>query len=175
MSSKSDSEGRVGQSSGALVITNLIGAAAPGDIIDDLLDEGIVGHLDWEVGASANPEDIDEENSSGKGSLRRYAEFSRAGGYVITHMKHGDRVLIGRASPSSIRFEEIKGGKYDGKILKCVDLDVWAEIDEDEFEGIHEVIEARPRNVFHQIQDEDHAQRIVAALTTLEREGKVNR
>lgn len=158
---------------GARVMSNRVGPGVPDSIIDELLDEGIVGMLDYDIGHSADPDDID--SPSGQGALKNVATFSRTGGYVVSHKVKYDRVVVGRASPSSFRFEELEGGDYDGKVLKCVDLDVHAEISEDGFEGVFEVVRKRPRQVFNPIGDVDHRERVVAAVTVLEREGKLQR
>lgn len=175
MSEKQSKSVRRTDPEGALVVTNRINPGAPDHIVDELLNEGIIGLLDYDTGKSLNADELSGRNPAGKGALNNMVEFSRVGGYVAAHTKGFDQVIVGRASPDSIRFEEIDSGKYDGTVLKCAKLEVYDEIPEDRFNGVYQVIRDRPQQVFSEINDSDHTERVVAAVTTLEQEGKIDR
>jgi len=173
--SQSAGVSRVGPN-GAMVIANFIDVMKAPDMIHELLDEGIVGMLDYRTGYSFDPKDVDSSNRMGRGVLRRAGEFSRVGGFVGTHTED-ERLVIGRASPGNIRFEEFEGGDADGLVLKCFQLDAWADVDQDEFAGIHEMLKAdgQSRSVFNPIHDEALAERLVAAVTDVHRRGGLKR
>lgn len=175
MPEKNSASARRTEPEGALVVTNRVNPGAPEKVVDELLDEGIIGQLDYDTGKSLNADELSGSNPAGKGALNNMAEFSRVGGYVVAHTKGFDRVIVGRASPDSIRFEEIKTGTHAGPVLKCAKLEVKGEITEDQFSGVYQVIRDRPQQVFSEINNPDHAERVVAAVTTLEQEGKLER
>lgn len=171
----SESGRRVDEGAGALVIVNRIGKALPDAVVHELLDDGIVGHLDYGTDASTNPEDVKKENKIGRGSLRRFNQFSRRGGYIVSHMLEGDRIILGRALGGCVRNEEIEGGKYDGKVLNCIQLDEYAEIEAGEFEAIDQLLASRTRSVFNPPDDDELAMDVIAAFGSLDRNGRLER
>lgn len=46
---------------GTMILTNRCDAGVPADTTVALLERGIGGHLDYNLGASMNPEDIDRD------------------------------------------------------------------------------------------------------------------
>jgi hypothetical protein len=60
-------------------------------------------------------------------------------------------------------------------VLKCVQLDAYAEIGAGELDGIHQISgeQGRSRFTFTDLEDEDEIEQVVAAVTMLEREGRL--
>lgn len=164
---------RKAEPQGAMVVKNLVKVEVPDSIVNELLDEGIVGLLDYGIEYSFNPDEISDDNPLGRGVLSNMPEFSRVGGYVLTRTPKSERIIVGRASPSCIRFEKIQNGT--DVVLKCVELDAYADVTDEGFDGLHDVIEERPRSVFNPIGNSDHRERVVSVVTQLERNGKIQR
>jgi hypothetical protein len=160
---------------GAMVVSNRVSPDVSEKVIDGLLDEGIVGLVDYGIGPSLDPEALPKDNTTGRGSLNDLLEFSRVGGYLVAHKDGLDRIVSGRARPGSLRFERIEMSDGSEKVLKCVQLDAYAEVGEDELEGIHQIsgMEGRSRHTFTDLDDEDEIEQVVAAVTMLEREGRL--
>lgn len=160
---------------GAIVVSNRVSPGVSDEVIDDLLDEGIVGLADYNIGPSLDPDDLPKKNSTGRGSLNDIMAFSRVGGYLLAHKDGLDRIVAGRARPGSLRFEKIKMGDGSTKVLKCIQLDAYADIEKNELEGIHEIAdtEGRSRHTFTDLNDEEEVEQVVAAVTMLEREGRL--
>jgi hypothetical protein len=160
---------------GAMVVSNRVSPDVSEEVIDDLLDEGVVGLVDYDIGPSLDPDELSKNNTTGRGSLNDLLEFSRVGGYLVAHKDGLDRIVSGRARPGSLRFERIEMSDGSEKVLKCVQLDAYAEIGEDELEGIHQIsgMEGRSRHTFTDLDDEDEIEQVVAAVTMLEREGRL--
>jgi len=177
MSSQTSGRRRRTEIEGALVVSNRVDPDVPDEIIHELLDEGIVGLLDFKTGRSVDPNDLESTNYPGRGAFGNFAEVSRVGSYLISFTEDFGRVIVSRAGPSSIRFVPVENADPNGGTLwlKCIDTEIHADVDEDEWEGVFEVVRDRHRNVFGKINDADHRERVVAALTTLEREGKIQR
>jgi len=159
---------------GANVISNRIESSVPDSAIDEMLEEGIFGAVDYGTGKSL---DSDEAGSrTGSAALNNMVDVSRNGAYIVSFTPSFDRVFLSRVTPSSIRFEEFQDTEGETTtVLKCVEAEVYTEIEEDKFQGIYDVISDRQRLVFHNIKDSDHRERVVAALTAQERSGKIQR
>lgn len=160
---------------GAMVVSNRVSPDIAEEVIDDLLDEGIVGLVDYNIGPSLDSDRLDKTNGPGRGSLNDLREFSRVGGYLLAHKDGLDRIVAGRARPGSLRLEKIEMADGSEKVLKCVQLDAYAEIAEDELEGVHGIAgkEGRSRHTFTDLDDNDEIEQVVAAVTMLEREGRL--
>lgn len=177
MKESASAEGRdrrvVGE--GALVVSNRVSPDISEEAIDDLLDEGIVGLVDYDIGPSLDPDSLPKKNTTGRGSLKDLMEFSRVGGYLVAHKNGLDRIVAGRARPGSLRFEKIEMVDGSEKVLKCVQLDAYAELDEDELDGIRQISGqvGLSRHTFTDLDDEDEIEQVVAAVTMLEREGRL--
>lgn len=160
---------------GAMVVSNRVSPDVPEEVIDDLLDEGVVGLVDYGIGPSLDPEALPKKNATGRGSLNDLLEFSRVGGYLVAHKDGLDRIVSGWARPGSLRFERIEMPDGSEKVLKCVQLDAYAEIAADELDEIHQIAgkEGLSRLTFTDLDDEDEIEEVVTAVTTLEREGRL--
>lgn len=160
---------------GAIVVSNRVSPGVSDEVIDDLLDDGIVGMADYDIGPSLDPDDLSKKNKTGRGSLNDIMTFSRVGGYLLAHKDGLDRVVAGRARPGSLRFEKIEMGDGSTKVLKCIQLDAYADIEEGELEGIQEIAntQGRSRHTFTDLTDEEEVERVVAAVTMLERDGRL--
>lgn len=160
---------------GAIVVSNRVSPDVDEKVIDDLLDEGIVGAVDYDTGPSLDPEALPEDNTTGRGSLNDFMKFSRVGGYLVAHKNELDRIVAGRARPGSLRLENIEMADGSVKVLKCVQLDAYAELDEDEFDGIRQISgqAGLSRHTFTDLEDKDEIEQVVAAVTMLEREGRL--
>lgn len=163
---------------GAIVVSNRVAPGVPDYIIDELLDEGLVGQAHYDNGPSLDPETLGPKNGVGRGSLSDLETFSRVGGYVLSHKNGLDRIVAGRARPGSLRFERIEMPGGDVRVLKCVQLDAYADIDPDEFSGIEQIANQSGlnRHTFTNFDEDDDAdliERIVAVVTALERDGRL--
>jgi hypothetical protein len=160
---------------GAMVISNRVSPDVDEEIIDGLLDEGIVGLVDYGIGASLDADLLDKSNGVGRGSLNDLREFSRVGGYLVAHKDDVDRVVVGRARPGSLRFEKIEMGDGSEKVLKCVQLDAYGEVGMGEFDAVRLVAarEGLSRHTFTELGDEDDFEEVVHAVTKLERAGRL--
>lgn len=121
---------------GALVISNRVDPDVPDSIIDELLNEGIVGLADYDLGPSVDKNDLPKENTTGRGSLSDLEKFSRVGGYILAHTDGSNRIIAGRARSESLRIERVRDSTDDLTVLKCIQLDAYGDIDPDEFQGI---------------------------------------
>jgi hypothetical protein len=166
------------ENDGALVVSNRVSPGVPDEIIDELLDEGIVGQAHYSNGPSLDPNDLDPSNGTGRGSLKDLEVFSRVGGYVLAHKDGMDRIVAGRARPGSLRIERIQMSDGEIRFLKCIQLDAYADIDADEFVGIKQIanVQGRSHHTFTDFDEEkqsDEIEQIVAAVTLLERDGRL--
>jgi hypothetical protein len=151
----------------------------PDTIIDELLDEGIVGMAHYSNGPSLDPGTLDSDNLVGRGSLSTLEAFSRAGGYALAHTAGSNRIVAGRARPGSLRIERIEMPDGDVRVLKCIQLNAYADLQAGEFQGLEEIASEQglSRHTFTDLDQEDRAddiEQIVAAVTLLERNGRLN-
>lgn len=163
---------------GAAVIKNRLapnggdesgGPVYPENAIKDLVSDGLFGLIDYDTGRSANPEDIDSSNTIGRGSLNNYASFTRTGGYILAHDKYGN-IYLGHATPGCGQFVEMKINGEPTQ-LKCATVDAYAQIDENKWAGIAEIVDDGHRGTFVTAQKQNERERIVSAFTALERNG----
>lgn len=163
---------------GALVVSNRVSPGVPEAIIDSLLDDGIVGLVDYDIGPSLDKELLDGNNGVGRGTLTALQEFSRVGGYILAHKDGLDRIIAGRARPGSLRFEKVQLNDGSTKVLKCVQLDAYGEVKKGEFEGLDQLAntEGLIRHTFLPLDKDSRAdviEQIVSAVTVLERSGRL--
>ncbi|WP_336328523.1 hypothetical protein [Halovenus sp. HT40] len=181
MSRTNAPEVRRAQHNGAIVLTNRVapnrgdtdggGPQYPQPVIDDFIENGIFGLVDYETGRSANPEDVpQQESNTGKGALNNYAEFTEVGGYLLAHDEFG-RVYLAHATPGCGMFTTtlVNGEETE---LKCIKVDAYAEIDHDDWTGLIDILEDRSyRHTLAGVTDSNERERIVSAYTALERSG----
>lgn len=163
---------------GAIVVSNRVSPGVPDEIINELLDEGIVGLAHYNIGPSLDPEALPKKNATGRGSLTDLEKFSRVGGYLLAHTNGLDRVVAGRARPGSLRIERIRMPDGEVRVLKCIQLDAYADVDPDAFEGIRQIADApgRNRHTFTDLDEDKDAheiERVVSVVTLLERQGEL--
>jgi hypothetical protein len=160
---------------GAMVVSNRVSPDVDEEIIDGLLDEGVVGLVDYGIGPSLDSDLLDKSNGPGRGSLNALKKFSRVGGYLVAHKDGLERVAAGRARPGSLRFEKVEMADGTEKVLKCVQLDAYGEIGSDEFDEVRRIAsrEGLSRHTFADLDREEEIEEVVAAVTKLERDGRL--
>jgi len=169
---------RVDVNSQGTVFYNRIQHDIPDEITHELLDIGAVGQVDFDIGPTLDRDAISDHNDVREGTLVLVEQFSRTGGYVLVHLHEGTRVVVGRARPGCLRFERIQLPDGSERVLKCVQLDAFADIDPAVFDGIvgADAI-GKPQHVFVDLNEEAYPQLIdgiVSALETLEDTGRLN-
>jgi hypothetical protein len=144
----------------------------------ELIEEGIVAHLDYATGRSVDPNDVRDDNNLGKNAIDTLAEFSKVGGYFFGHTDGLGRVIVGRARPGSIRIETVE--KPDSTVhLKCIQLDAFGEVRDDEFEGLWEMandsfLRQRPLYALNPDKHANKREQIAMVVTVLERENRLS-
>src|SRR6056297_2639346 len=81
---------------GSIVVSNRVSPGVPDEIINELLDKGIVGQAHYDIGPCLDSDHLPKDNSAGRGSLSDLEKFSRVGGYLLAHKNGLDRVVAGR-------------------------------------------------------------------------------
>lgn len=178
MSDQEQSARRI-DDTGALVVSNRVEPGIPENILNDFLDEGIVGLTVYDNTPSLDPDNLDTDNRTGRGSVSDLEKFSRVGGYILAHRHEGKRIIVGRARPGCLRIDRVKHSDGGETVLKSVQLAAYADIEPNEFTGIHDIAteSGLTRHTFTGLDEDkraDHIEQIVAAVTTLEREGRLN-
>jgi hypothetical protein len=111
--------------------------------------------------------------------MRSLEKFSRVGGYVLAHRNGMKRIVAGRARPGCLRIDRVENKDGSETVLKSAQLSAYADIDPDEFNGIREIAdtEGRSRHTFLALNEDkysDQIEQIVAVVTVLERDGRLN-
>lgn len=127
-----------GTGEGPMFLLNRTWSAIRDDRLVDLLDEGIIGHLDFGTMASLDPEMVD--NPAATGALKNAQEASRRGAYVVSFTEDWGRVQFSYVSPGSLRFDPYDNNGED-VILKNFEADRTGVVTKSNFSSYDELME----------------------------------
>lgn len=139
---------------GPLFLVNRCASKLRGDDLNELMDNGIIGHLDY---STMEALDADLVEGSGKGALNNSLEASRRGAYVVSFTDGFERIQLSYVSPASLRFDpfEKNGEQF---VLKNFQADLTGVVNESNLPSFDElrseVLSGRQRLPFHNIDDE---------------------
>lgn len=144
-----------GTGEGPMFLLNRTWSAIRDDHLVDLLDEGIIGHLDFGTMALLDPEMVG--NPVATGALKNDQEASRRGAYVVSFTEDWDRVQFSYVSPGSLRFDSYDNNGED-VILKNFEADRTGVVTKSNFfsydELTRDVLKDEQRLVWNKFNDD---------------------